>query len=142
MNEINIREMTINDIDEALAIWRKAFNAGFSSSFDTHDTIERYLNRNPGFSTVACQENGQIVGALMCGHDGRRGSIYNTAVIPEYRNQGIGRLMQNRSLKALSEIGIHSCFLFINVKNPGSKEFWTKIGWEVIEDVKYLYKSF
>jgi hypothetical protein len=48
MNEINIREMTINDIDEALAIWRKAFNAGFSSSFDTHDTIERYLNRNPG----------------------------------------------------------------------------------------------
>jgi ribosomal protein S18 acetylase RimI-like enzyme len=62
---------------------------------------------------VACQENGKIVGTLMCGHDGRRGSIFNTAVIPEYQNHGIGSLMQNRSLNALSEIGIHSCFFYL-----------------------------
>ncbi len=141
-NEIEIREMTIEDIDQALDLWKKSFNAGFSSGFDTYEIIEKYLIRNKGFSTVACLADKTLIGALMCGHDGRRGSIYHTAVHTQYRRKSIGKIMEQRSLDLLRQIGITSGFLFINVKNPGSKEFWTNIGWEVIEDVKYLYKEF
>lgn len=78
----------------------------------------------------------------MCGHDGRRGSIYHTAVDKKYRFLGIGRKMEERSLEELKKLGISTGFLFINVNNPGSKEFWESIGWTVINDVKYLYKEF
>lgn len=93
-------------------------------------------------SSVACTKEGEIVGALMCGHDGRRGSIYHTAVYDEYRNEGIGRRMEQRSLEKLKEVGITTGFLFINVNNPGSEDFWNSMGWTVIPDIKYLYKQF
>lgn len=87
-------------------------------------------------------KGGKIVGALMCGHDGRRGSIYHTAVYDEYRNKGIGKRMEQRSLEELRRVGITTGFLFINVNNPGSEEFWNSIGWTVIPNIKYLYKEF
>lgn len=141
-NEIIIRAMEESDVEEALGLWRVSFNTGFSTSFDTKEIILRYLKRNPKMSSIACTKDGKIIGALMCGHDGRRGSIYHTAVYKEYRNKGIGRRMEERSLEELKKVDITSGFLFINVKNPGSKEFWNSIGWTVIEDIKYLYKEF
>lgn len=141
-DEIVIRELKELDLMEALKLWRISFNAGFSVNFDTKEILIKYLNRNPGLSSVACTKEGEIVGALMCGHDGRRGSIYHTAVYDEYRNEGIGRRMEQRSLEKLKEVGITTGFLFINVNNPGSEDFWNSMGWTVIPDIKYLYKQF
>ncbi len=142
MAEIVIRALKESDLEEALKLWEVAFNAGFSSGFDTLEVLARYLRRNPSFSSVACLRSGRIVGALLCGHDGRRGSIYHTAVDSEYRRKGLGRRMEQRSLSKLREDGITTGFLFINVNNPGSEEFWESIGWTVISDIKYLYKEF
>ncbi len=141
-NEIEIREMKESDLDEALQLWRISFTAGFSSSFDTKETLIKYLSRNPGLSSVACTKDGKVIGALMCGHDGRRGSIYNTAVYNEYRKKGIGRKMEQRSLEELKKVGITTGFLFININNPGSEEFWNSVGWTVAPAIKYLYKEF
>lgn len=141
-SDIIIREMIHDDIDAALSLWRTAFNAGFSGNFDTYEVINKYLLHNPGFSSVAYTVDSNLVGALMCGHDGRRGSIYHTAVNPQYRRMGIGHRMEERSLNKLSDSGITSGFLFINIRNPGSKEFWTDIGWDIIGDIRYLYKEF
>ncbi len=139
--DISIKVMNESDIEDALELWKKSFNRGFSEGFDTTESISRYLERNPDLSTVAYVGD-QLVGALMCGHDGRRGSIYHTAVYPEYRGMGIGKQMEKRSLDELRSIGITTGFLFINVNNPGSREFWEANDWQVIEDVRYLYKEF
>ncbi len=141
-DEIVIRAMKEADLEEALRLWKISFNAGFSINFDTEEVLVKYLNRNPELSSVACTKGGKIVGALMCGHDGRRGSIYHIAVYDEYKNKGIGRRMEQRSLVELKKVGITSGFLFININNPGSEEFWNSIGWTVIPEIKYLYKEF
>ncbi len=137
-----IREMEKTDLEKCLTLWQGAFNAGYSSGFDTKEMLETYLDRNPGFSTVVYDLEDNLLGALLCGHDGRRGSIYHTAVAVKHRGCGIGRMMETRSLSKLKNIGITTGFLFINIKNPGSREFWERTGWEVIDDVKYLYKQF
>lgn len=141
-NGIIIREMHKSDLEESLILWKAAFKAGFSSEFDKISMLESYLDRNPNFSSVAYDANGSLIGALLCGHDGRRGSIYHTAVSKTHRGLGIGHLMEVRSTNELKKIGITTGFLFINVNNPGSKEFWKKTGWELIEDIRYLYKEF
>ena len=94
-DEIVIREMKESDLEEALKLWIISFNAGFSTNFDTKEILIKYLDRNPRFSSVACTKLGKIVGALMCGHDGRRGSIYHTAVYNEYRNKGMAKGWSN-----------------------------------------------
>ncbi|MBI9011537.1 MAG: GNAT family N-acetyltransferase [Clostridiales bacterium] len=137
-----IREMEKSDLEKCLVLWKDAFNAGYSDRFDTVNSLEAYLDRNPGFSTVVYDLEDNLLGALMCGHDGRRGSIYHTAVSKSHRGKGIGRMMETRSLSKLKKIGITTGFLFINTKNPGSREFWEHTGWEIVDDVKYMYKSF
>ena len=36
-------------------------------------------------------EDQKIVGAILCGHDGRRGCMYHVCVHEDYRMQGIGK---------------------------------------------------
>ncbi len=43
----------------------------------------RFLKRNPTTSVVAV-EDGKIVGAILCGHDGRRGCLYHVCVDEDY----------------------------------------------------------
>lgn len=35
--------------------------------------------------------DGKVVGAILCGHDGRRGCLYHVCVDPEYRMQESGK---------------------------------------------------
>jgi len=114
-NEIEIREMKESDLDEALQLWRISFTAGFSSSFDTKETLIKYLSRNPGLSSVACTKDGKVIGALMCGHDGRRGSIYNTAVYNEYRKKVLEERWNNAHWKNLKRLALLRDFFLLTL---------------------------
>ena len=59
---------------------------------DSRDGVLRFLKRNPATSVVAV-EDGKIVGAILCGHDGRRGCLYHVCVDEHYRKCGIGKSM-------------------------------------------------
>jgi ribosomal protein S18 acetylase RimI-like enzyme len=85
---ITLDEMTMEDYE----LWLADSSLGVSPHFDTRDRIAAYLARNPGLSTVA-RLDGRIIGAALCGHDGRRGSIYHVAVAEQHRRLGIGRRM-------------------------------------------------
>ena len=96
-----IRTMTIEDYDEVALLWEKIKGFAIRSLDDSREGIDRFLKRNPTTSVVAT-EDGKIVGAILCGHDGRRGCMYHVCVDPEYRLKGIGRdkVLQSRcSLK-------------------------------------------
>lgn len=141
-DNIIITTMTVKDLPEAIKLWSISFKAGYSSGFDTAERLTLYLKRNPGLSSVAKNSKGELIGALLAGHDGRRGSIYHTAVYPQYRGKGIGRTLQERSINALKKEGITTGFLMISTHNPGSREFWENTGWKVIDHIRYLYKEF
>ena len=62
------------------------------------------------------------MGSILCGHDGRRGYIYHTAVLSDYRGRGIGTELVQAALKGLEEAGIHKtawwCFPEIRWETP------------------------
>ena len=45
--------------------------------------------------------DGKIVGAILCGHDGRRAGLYHVCVQENYRKHGIGQKLVERCLEAL-----------------------------------------
>ena len=81
---MNIRVMTIEDFDQVHALWMSIKGFGIRSVDDSKEGVERFLKRNPTTSVVA-EEDGKIVGAILCGHDGRRGCLYHVCVDVNHR---------------------------------------------------------
>lgn len=94
--EIQTREFRIGDYDAAVDLWHRVEGLDLAEG-DDRETIRRFLQRNPGLSRIAL-EGTKIVGAVLCGHDGRRGYVYHLAVDPEYHGRGLGRRLIDECL--------------------------------------------
>ena len=131
-----IRAMTLEDYENVHALWMKIKGFAIRSMDDAKEGVERFLNRNPGISVVA-EEDGKIVGAILCGHDGRRGCMYHVCVDPEYRLQGIGKSMVVFAMEALRKEKINKVSLIAFTKNDVGNAFWKEIGWTGRKDLNY-----
>lgn len=138
MENITIRIMQADDYGKLYKLWCSIKGLGIRSVDDSEENIVRFIKRNPTTSFVA-ESNGNIVGALMCGHDGRRGCFYHVCVSKEYRNQGIATRMANMALDALKAEGINKVNLMAFKENQTGNKFWSGLSWKVREDVN-LYE--
>jgi len=133
---MTIREMKIEDYDNVFALWKTIKGFGIRSVDDSKEGIERFLKWNPGLSVVA-EEEGKIVGAILCGSDGRRGCLYHVCVHKDYRRQGIGKTMVIWCMEKLKELQINKVSLIAFTKNDIGNAFWKEIGWTRREDLNY-----
>ncbi len=131
-----IRKMTIEDYDAVYGLWKRIKGFAMRSIDDSKEGVERFLLRNPDTSVVAWHE-GRIVGAILCGHDGRRGCFYHVCVDPDYRMQGIGTKMVVFAMNALKKENISKVSLIAFTQNDVGNAFWRKIGWNQREDLNY-----
>jgi putative acetyltransferase len=136
---VMIDPMTIDHFDEVIALWKEFENVGLSSA-DEREKIKTYLTRNPGMSFVA-KENGVVVGAALCGHDGRRGYLHHLAVAQSHQMKGIGRNLAERCTESLRSAGIEKCHLFLFHRNKEGKAFWENIGWTPRTDIRVVSKE-
>src|SRR5262245_54205819 len=130
---IVISTMCPVDIEEALHLWAATEGVGLNES-DTPEQLRAYLERNPNLSVVA-RDGAKLVGAVLCGHDGRRGYLNHLAVLPAYRHRGLGRQLVARCLAALRDLQILKCNLFVYAANEPGKEFWNACGYAAREDL-------
>lgn len=131
-----IREMKIEDYEQVYALWMTVKGFAMRSIDDSKEGVERFLKRNPHTSVVA-QEDGRIVGAILCGHDGRRGCLYHVCVSSEYRRRGIGTEMVVFAMNALKKEKISKVSLIAFTENDIGNAFWNRIGWTKREDLNY-----
>ena len=137
---VRIRVMTAEDYDGVYALWSHTPGLRLNPVDDSPRGIQAYLARNPSTSFVA-EAQGRIVGALLAGHDGRRGFLYHAAVHPQFRRRGIGRLLVERLLAALRKIGIHKAALVAFSRNQPGNAFWEKMGFTVRTDLTYRNRA-
>lgn len=134
--ETIIRSMTIEDYPKVQALWRSIRGFGIRSIDDSEEGVRRFLARNPGISVVA-EQDGKIVGAILCGHDGRRGCLYHVCVREDHRMQGIGKAMVVFCMEALKKEQINKVSLIAFTRNDVGNAFWKQIGWTKREDLNY-----
>ncbi|HCR84536.1 MAG TPA: GNAT family N-acetyltransferase [Lachnospiraceae bacterium] len=131
-----IRTMTIEDYEGVYSLWKKIKGFGLRSVDDSREGIERFLKRNPTISVVA-EEDGRIVGGILCGHDGRRGCLYHVCVDEGYRRRGIGKAMVVKAMEALNQEEISKVSLIAFTENDVGNAFWNTIGWTERMDLNY-----
>ena len=128
--------MQIEDYDQVYALWMTIHGFSIRTIDDSREGVERFLKRNPGISVVA-EMDGRVVGAILCGHDGRRGCLYHVCVHEDYRMHGIGRAMVVHCMNALQQEGINKVSLIAFTKNDIGNAFWKQIGRTKREDLNY-----
>ena len=131
-----VRVMTMEDYDQVKELWNSIQGFGIRSMDDSREGVARFLKRNPTTSVVA-EEDGKVVGAILCGHDGRRGCLYHVCVHKDYRMRGIGKSMVAFAMEALKKEEINKVSLIAFTKNDIGNAFWNEIAWTKREDLNY-----
>ena len=131
-----VRTMTIEDYQGVHDLWMTIKGFAIRSIDDYREGVERFLKRNPATSVVA-EENGEIVGSILCGHDGRRGCLYHVCVREDCRMRGIGKSMVVRCMEELEKEKISKVSLIAFTENDIGNAFWKEIGWTKREDLNY-----
>lgn len=135
----SIRPFTLRSYAAVLRLWKRSAGVAVSEA-DSRRNIAAYLRRNPGMSFIAIRR-GAVVGAVLCGHDGRRGLLHHLAVDSSCRRLGIGRALVERGLNALRAQGIEKCHLFVIRSNIDGYRFWRRVGWNERKDVRLMSRD-
>lgn len=136
VDNIEVRVMTIEDYDGVYRLWMTIRGFAIRSIDDSREGVEAFLKRNPSTSIVAV-DGKEIVGAILCGHDGRRGCFYHVCVREDYRKRGIGKAMVVAAMSALKKEKINKVSLIAFTKNDIGNSFWRGIGWTARQDLNY-----
>lgn len=131
---VQLRSLIPDDYDAALQLWHATPGV---RGMETRPEFERILARNPDLGTAATAGD-ELVGAVLCTHDGRRGYLYHLAVLETFRRQGLGRRMVARCLEQLRAEGIRRCTIFLISENDEGEVFWKNCGWRVRSDLKTM----
>ncbi len=134
---MKIRIMDIADYDRVYRFWLSVPGMGINNLDDSREGIEKYLFRNPTTNFIMENDNGEIIGAILSGHDGRRGHISHTAVKTTERKQGIGTALVKTAIEALRNEGIVKVTLTTFTKNEVGNAFWEKQGFITSGDITY-----
>lgn len=137
---MEIRNMNIDDYDSVYALWLSCPGMGLNNLDDSREGVAKYLARNP-YTCFVAVERGNIIGAILAGHDGRRGYISHTAVSPTHRRQGIGKQMVETALNALKSQGINKVNLVVFAHNDKGNASWEKMGFTQRPDLIYRNRT-
>ncbi len=136
------RLITIEDYDGILKLWnsteqtRRAMNP----VDDTREGIDRYLKRNPN-TCFAAIVDGEIVGVILTGHDGRRAIVHHMCVQENYRRMGIATKLVSLAEEALKAEGIQKVFGLVFKDNDLANGFWENQGYSLRTNLNYRNKS-
>ncbi|CCG87950.1 putative acetyltransferase [Erwinia piriflorinigrans CFBP 5888] len=135
-NLMEIRAFRQDDFEEVITLWERCdllrpWN-------DPEMDIERKLNHDADLFLVAVA-GGEIVGTLMGGYDGHRGSAYYLGVHPDYQGRGFANALINRLEKKLIARGCPKINVMVREENDAVTGFYEKLDYET-QDSQLLGK--
>jgi len=127
------------DYSQVLDLWEHAGPGIHVRHSDQPIEIEKKLQRDPDLFLVA-EADGQIIGSVLGGFDGRRGLVYHLAVAEYYRQQGLGDALMVELENRLKAKGCLRCYLLVTIENETAIGFYEKRGWSSM-DLQILAKD-
>ena len=133
---IVLRPATADDIAAVLAFWADA--TAEPSSTDDTDGLERLLAQSPGALIVAV-DDGTIVGSVIAGWDGWRGTLYRLAVAPAHRRRGIATALVSEAEQDLHARGVRRMHLIVgNAGGQDAVDFWRSARYEPTDQLRMV----
>lgn len=132
-----LREYSIpSDYPKVIHLWQNAGPGIHVRRSDEEHELAKKLQRDPDLFLVA-EVDGQIIGSVLGGFDGRRGMVYHLAVDTDYRKKGLGSLLMTELENRMSKKGCIRSYLLVTRDNLEAIHFYEDIGWENMDLLIY-----
>jgi ribosomal protein S18 acetylase RimI-like enzyme len=128
------------DYIQVIDLWKNAGPGIHVRRSDEKQELAKKVQRDPDLFLVA-ELDGQIVGTVLGGFDGRRGMVYHLAVQAPYRKKGLGALLMDELEKRMLEKGCLRSYLLVTRDNLEAIRFYEDHGWESM-DLMIFAKDF
>jgi ribosomal protein S18 acetylase RimI-like enzyme len=124
------------DYESVIDLWKNAGPGIHVRRSDEKTEIAKKAQRDPELFLVA-ELNGQLIGSVLGGFDGRRGMVYHLAVQASYRKKGLGALLMDELEKRMREKGCLRSYLLVTRDNLEAIRFYENRGWEPMDLLIY-----
>jgi ribosomal protein S18 acetylase RimI-like enzyme len=121
------RPATALDAPAVLALWLES--EAEPTHTDDVENVRQLIERDP-VALIVAELDHRLVGSVIAGWDGWRGSIYRLAVVPDQRRQGLGRQLVRRAEERLAQAGAVRCQAIVVETESQAVAFWKASGWE------------
>lgn len=130
--DVQLRAFTSEDCNAVISLWERC---GLTRPWndpvlDVQRKIDDLNRGGTGWFWIA-ETKGQIIGAVMAGYDGHRGSVNYLAVDPDCQGQGIGKLMMKRVEADLTAVGCPKINLLVRADNRDVLAFYEQLGYAI-----------
>lgn len=101
------------------------------SSTESAEDFGGLLLRDPEALLLAEAEDGTLVGCLIVGWDGWRGTFYRLAIDPAHRRRGLATALVRAGEERLRALGAHRLNAIVESHEPDAMAFWASAGYEL-----------
>ena len=126
--------MTLDDLDEVLAIERASFQTPWSRGAFRYELTQNRVARS-----LVVRAGGQLVGYLCLWEIGHEIHVTNVAVHPSFRRRGVARALLSHVLDGARRNGIELVFLEVRPTNTEAVSLYESFGFRVIGRRKGYY---
>ena len=137
-NGLAFREVTLADVDGVLDLWRRG-GVDHDVEQDRAEIVAK-LDYDPDLF-ILTEADGRVIGSVMGTYDGHRGRIKRCVIDPERQGTGLGRKLVEELERRFLARGITELRLEVWADNEGGLAFWSSMGWEHLEDIRYFTRS-
>ncbi|MFQ6067986.1 MAG: GNAT family N-acetyltransferase [Candidatus Bathyarchaeia archaeon] len=140
MNPIEIRNLTIEDYEAIVELWKRAGLPFKPKGRDSKQMMKKQMRAFPEFFIGAFHEE-KLVGVVIGSYEGRmKGWINRLAIDPQYRGRGIAKQLIKAVEKALKKRGAAIFCALIETPNKESLSLFQKMGYVAHRDILYITK--
>ena len=139
LQNLKIRKLRTEDYDRLIELWQQAKLSYRPYGRDSRANIRQKIKLSYSIYLVA-EIEGRLIGSIFGTHDGRRGWINRLAVLPNYRQQGIGARLVSEVEKRLTKQGIDIIASLVEDRNKISMKVFEKLGYKKHNNIVYFSK--
>lgn len=128
------------DYEPVYRLWQEMEKGVRVGRSDTLPEIEKKIARDPDLFLVA-EWQGNLIGSVIGGFDGRRGLLYHLAVASTFRGRGVGSRLMEELETRLRAKGCLKCYLLVTSDNPEAELYYQRRGWQHMDSVRLYGKE-
>ena len=128
-----VRPFEAADEEDVVSLWAEVF-PNEPPWNESRALIKQKLTTQPELFFV-CTDSTRLIGTAIAGYDGVRGWVHKVASHPDYRGQGVARLLMDCAERALAERGCVKLNLQVRSQNDPAAGFYASIGYQTEERI-------
>jgi ribosomal protein S18 acetylase RimI-like enzyme len=121
------------DYPQAARLWQSMAKGVRFSRSDVPVEIEKKMRHDPELFLVA-EAEGELIGTVIGGFDGRRGMVYHLAVAESHRRRGIAEMLMKELEKRLVAKGCIRSYLLVHAENAEARALYEKHNWILLDE--------